>query len=127
MEKHIFGFVIDREIFFDIKNRRLIRISAQHPERSFFVGAVLLSDTLTRLLTYLICECHGNSRITKDEILINVWDKNNLVSSNQKLWQAIRELKIKLSVLGVPNDFIVNVKGAGYFIGNHEIMTLYHD
>lgn len=126
MERNFFGFLINHELLFDARNNRLIRIATAKPERSLIIGTVPLNDTLARLLVYLLSQGSKKKEIAKEDILFNVWDKNNLVSSSQKLWQAIRDIKIKLHAIGVCDEFIINIKGTGYSLNHHEIVKLYH-
>ncbi len=50
--------------------------------------------------------------------MINVWEKNNLRPSAQRLWQVIQTLKSRLSQAGVESALIIRVKCAGYYINN---------
>ncbi|OQV65224.1 hypothetical protein AK51_23425 [Serratia nematodiphila DZ0503SBS1] len=56
-----------------------------------------------------------------------VWDDNSYSSSSQKLWQTIKELRLRLDVIGLPHDFIVNVKGAGYTLNNPVVTPLFYE
>lgn len=127
MNKELFGFIIDNDIQLDIANRRLTRIYTVSAERSVLFGAVLLNDNMVRLLVFLLKNGQNQERkITKDEIFKIVWEENNLTASSQRLWQTIKELRTKLSSIGLPHNFIINVKGAGYSLSNHNIIPLYY-
>ncbi|TNV08968.1 CadC family transcriptional regulator, partial [Buttiauxella sp. B2] len=60
-----------------------------------------------------------------DEILSHVWDKNKLASSSQRLWQVMKELKRKLSLLGITDNLITRVDNSGYYIDFRIVKKLY--
>lgn len=126
MERHLFGFIIDNDIQLDIANKRLVRIKSLAPEKWVHFSAVTLNDAMMRLLVFLL-QHHGNGqKLTKTEILRRVWDENSYSSSSQKLWQTIKELRLRLDVIGLPHDFIINVKGAGYALNNPVVTPLFY-
>jgi DNA-binding response OmpR family regulator len=56
--------------------------------RRLFFSQVQLRSTMACLLEYLLA--HGRERLVSDEeLMINVWEKNNLRPSAQRLWQVI--------------------------------------
>ncbi len=60
---------------------------------------VQLRNTMACLLELL---AHGRERLVSDEeLMINVWEKNNLRPSAQHLWQVIQSLKSRLHRAGV--------------------------
>ncbi|MBK5073681.1 winged helix-turn-helix domain-containing protein [Budviciaceae bacterium CWB-B4] len=125
MERDLFGFLINSDIQVDIDNRRLTKVSSEGTDNVINFGAITLKETMMRLLVYLLT--HANDvAISKDEILVKVWDENNLTSSNQRLSQMIGELQSKLSIIGVPTDFIINVRGVGYKVNGYCIRPLYY-
>lgn len=63
--------------------------------------------------------------MTKDELFKNIWEKNNLSPSSQRLWQVTSKLNKQLTLLGLPDDFIKNIKGMGYIINYDRILPLY--
>ncbi|MBK5144202.1 winged helix-turn-helix domain-containing protein [Budviciaceae bacterium BWR-B9] len=125
MDRDLFGFLINSDIQVDIDNRRLTKVSSEGTDNVISFGAITLKETMMRLLVYLLT--HANDKaISRDEILVKVWDENNLTSSNQRLSQMIGELQSKLSIIGVPTDFITNVRGIGYKINGYYIRPLYY-
>jgi DNA-binding winged helix-turn-helix (wHTH) protein len=59
---------------------------------------------------------HGRERLVSDEeLMINVWEKNNLRPSAQ-LMAGYPDPKISLKPGGVESTLIVRVKCAGYYI-----------
>ncbi len=64
--------------------------------------------------------------MTKDELFKNIWEKNNLSPSSQRLWQVTSRLNKQLALIGLPDDFIKNIKGTGYIISYDKILPLYY-
>lgn len=83
-----------------------------------------LRNTMSNLLTYLLAHAVGN--IVADKTLqIQVWENNGLSCSSQRLWQVMNNLKRKLAVFGLPDDFILRMAGKGYLIPPEKVLTLY--
>lgn len=127
MERNLFGFIIDNDIQLDIANKRLVKINSLSPEKWVHFSAVTLNDAMVRLLVFLLQQHGKGQRLTKTEILKKVWDDNSYSSSSQKLWQTVKELRLRLDALGLPHDFIVNVKGAGYTLNNAIVTPLFYE
>lgn len=125
MTGEIYGFLIDEEILFDINKKRLIRFSDDTELRAVTISVVSLSVNLVRLLTLLLTSEKGVV-VSKNDILNNVWEDNNLSSSSQRLWHAINELRRKLMAMGLSSDFISSVRDSGYFINNHKVTPLFY-
>lgn len=124
MERRIYGFLLDGKIIFDIGNKKIIQYSFDESESPMFFKVVSLNETQSRLLRYLLLNRH-NTVIGKTEIMQRVWDENNFVSSNQRLWQSINSLRKKLSYLGLEDEFISSVHGAGYSINKEKVLALF--
>lgn len=122
MENKLFGFLIDEETLLDITKRRLVRFTDTSSVNSMTIRVVSLNVTMARLLTLLLIT-GSESIISKNDILNNVWEGHNLSSSSQRLWHAINELRKKLSAVGISDDFILNVRDAGYSINNQYRVT----
>lgn len=122
MENKLFGFLIDEETLLDITKRRLVRFTDTSSVNSMTIRVVSLNVTMARLLTLLLIT-GSETIISKDDILNNVWEGHNLSSSSQRLWHAINELRKKLSAVGISDDFILNVRDAGYSINNQYRVT----
>lgn len=118
------GFLIGNEIHFDIQRNRLYRFSVNGSDRNVSFSSVFFNDTMKQLLVYLLEHARGK-KVTKEELLTNIWDANNLSSSTQRLWQVIRKLNKKLMVLGLPCDFIQSTQGSGYIINYPDIIPFY--
>ena len=124
MDYKLYGFLIGNDIHFDIENKQLYRISSNGSEKNIIFGTIFFNDTMLHLLVYMLV--HGrNNHISKDELLEKIWEENKLSPSSQRLWQVLTALNKKLQILGLPEDFIKNVKGSGYIIEHTEIKPLY--
>jgi DNA-binding winged helix-turn-helix (wHTH) protein len=120
MERSLYGFLIDNDIQLDIANRRLVRIYTEKTEKTILFCTVILNDTAMDLLVFLLMH-HGKKKaLSREELL------ENISFSSQHLWQATKELRAKLKLIGLPDSFIVNVKGVGYAINDHVVTPLYY-
>ena len=83
-----------------------------------------LRPTMANLLEYLLA--HAVGEIVPDKTLqIQVWENNGLSCSSQRLWQVMHNLKNKLALVGLPDNFIMRITGKGYMIANEMVMELY--
>ena len=79
---------------------------------------------MANLLEYLLT--HAVGEIVSDKTLqIQVWENNGLSCSSQRLWQVMKNLKNKLALVGLPDNFIIRVTGKGYMIAGEMVMELY--
>ncbi|NBJ36917.1 helix-turn-helix domain-containing protein [Serratia fonticola] len=125
MKYKLFGFLINNDIQLDIANRRLTRIYTTS-DKSVFFATVTLNETMVRLLVCLL-ENARHQEVSKEHIIKSVWDEQDHFSSNQRLWQVIKELKLKLEAIGLPRDFIFAIKGIGYSLSNKVITPLLYE
>ena len=124
MEKFIFGYYIDNDVHFDLKRQILVNVDPI--QRARRRTQVILRDTMFRLFVYLLEHANG-SIINNTALLMEVWDKYGLSSSNQRLWQVVQALKEKLALVGIPSDFIMRIESKGYYVREHMITVLYSD
>ncbi|HGM5492633.1 TPA: transcriptional regulator [Serratia fonticola] len=124
MGYQLYGFLIGDDIQLDIDSGRLFRFSLSWDEKRFSFSAISLNDTMMQLFLYLLNHARGKS-VSRDELFKNIWEKNNLTPSSQRLWQVTSKLNKQLIQLGLPNDFIKNIKGKGYVINHDKILPLY--
>ncbi|PVZ84269.1 hypothetical protein C9426_23520 [Serratia sp. S1B] len=124
MNGEVYGFIINDSIIFNVENRKLICYQDESTDAAFSIKIVSLSETQSRLLSFLLHN-RGEDIIDKDNIMESVWDDFGLSSSSQRLWQLVNDLRKKLSVVGVQNDIIINVHGAGYKIDDSQVLSLY--
>lgn len=127
MQSKLHGFLIEKDIMFDIEKKRLLRFIDDASPGGFIIKVIYLNATLVRLLVLLL-ESRNDIVVSNDDILNNVWESNALSSSNQRLWHGIKELRQKLLAIGLPSDFILSVRGIGYVINsNSKVIPLFSE
>lgn len=122
MDKDLFGYRINQDVYVDIENKTLVNVSkvtSAHVRHS-----ITLRDTMFRLFVFLLGNADGGI-IENEEILTYVWDMYGLSSSNQRLWQVMHALKDKLRRAGLPEDFIMRIESKGYYVREDMITALY--
>ena len=125
MPLQTYGFLIDHCIYIDIKKGCIFRLESVHSTSESPFGFLYLNDTMMSLFSYLLI--HARTQfVTKEEVLKNVWDENNLSSSGTRLWQVFTSLKHKLALLNLPDDLIRYEKRKGFFIEHENILTIYY-
>jgi DNA-binding winged helix-turn-helix (wHTH) protein len=124
-EYQLHGFMIGKEIHFDIDNRRLYRLPSGSSEKHIVFGSIFFNDTMLQLFLYLL-QYGRDHAVSKEELLMNIWKKNDLSPSAQRLWQVMKNLTQKLNLLGLPDDFILNTKGRGYKINYSNVIPIYY-
>lgn len=125
MGYRLYGFMIGDEIHFDISNRRLYRLTGSHTDKSVAFASIYFNETMLRLFLYLLE--HGRKKvIAKEELFEKIWEDNNLSPSTQRLWQVLHNLNNKLNLLGLPDDFIRNIRGHGYIINYQDVVPVYY-
>ena len=113
----LLGYKLADNIFYCLHHREIIALRGTRTQ-------VQLRSTMACLLEYLLA--HGRERLVSDEeLMINVWEKNNLRPSAQRLWQVIQTLKSRLNQAGVESTLIVRVKCAGYYINPACVAEIY--
>lgn len=125
MGYRLYGFMIGDEIHFDISNRRLYRLTGSQADKSIAFASIYFNETMLRLFLYLL-EHGRRTAIGKEELFEKIWEENNLSPSTQRLWQVLNNLNKKLSLLGLPADFIRNIKGRGYMINYQDVIPVYY-
>jgi DNA-binding response OmpR family regulator len=124
-EEKLYGFIINGNVQLDIANRRLSRFYSP-TEKSALFAYVLLNKTMLQLLIYLLENACRNEISSKEDILRHLWDEQEDFSSNQRLWQVMKDLKLKLRAIELPSDFIVSIKGKGYSVKEYSIVALFY-
>lgn len=125
MEIKLCGYLIGKDIYFDLINKRLFRITLTGSEKNIAFCIVNINSTMLHLLLYLLANARTDV-VTKEELLEKIWEENYLTSSTQRLWQVLNGLKEKLQLMGLSEEFIKNIKGKGYVITSNEIFPLYY-
>ncbi|MGL4726906.1 MAG: winged helix-turn-helix domain-containing protein [Scandinavium sp.] len=124
MDYQLHGFIIGREIHFDIHNQRLYRLPSRHADQSIVFVTIGLNKTMLELFLYLMRNARQRP-VSKDELIRKVWEENNLSCSSQRLWQVLNNLSKKLELLGLPENFVIYVKGEGYRITDAQVRPVY--
>lgn len=124
MNYELYGFLIGKDIHFDIENKCLYRLSANGTEKNIIFGTIYFNGTMMNLFLYLLCHAR-QKEVSKDELLKKIWEDHDLSPSTQRLWQVLNGLNKKLNMLGIPDGFIHYVRGKGYVIEYRDITPLY--
>ncbi|MGK3190862.1 winged helix-turn-helix domain-containing protein [Enterobacter soli] len=125
MGYRLYGFMIGDEIHFDIANRRLYRLSGSHADKSIAFASIYFNETMLRLFLYMLINGR-TTPITKEELFEEIWESHNLTPSTQRLWQVLHNFNNKLSLLGLPGNFIQNIRGRGYIINYPDVIPVYY-
>ncbi|HCM1914981.1 TPA: helix-turn-helix domain-containing protein [Salmonella enterica subsp. salamae serovar 28:r:e,n,z15] len=124
MEYQLYGFILNEEIFFDIKAARMFRLPTNKTETVIIFCGVFFNRTMLNLFTYLLVHARKQC-VSRDELLYNIWEKNELSASTQRLCKVINNLNEKLNALGLSEKAIVSVKGHGYILRLDSAQALY--
>lgn len=85
---------------------------------------IRLRKTMACLIEYLFE--HGLERMVSDEeLMVHVWEKNDLRPSSQRLWQVMQNLRRILKDIGIEQEIILRVKTQGYYINSHYVTSVY--
>ncbi|AKZ72385.1 winged helix-turn-helix domain-containing protein [Enterobacter roggenkampii] len=125
MGYRLYGFMIGDDIHFDIANRRLYRLTGSLTDNSIAFASIYFNETMLRLFLYLMINGRKEP-ISKEELFEEIWEAHDLSPSTQRLWQVLHNLKNKLKLLGLNDDFIHNIKGRGYIINNPDVIPVYY-
>ena len=125
MGYRLYGFMIGEEIHFDISNRRLYRLTGSHTEKNIVFASIYFNETMLRLFLYLLINARSQP-VPKEELFEKIWEAHNLSPSAQRLWQVLHNLNNKLGLLGLPRDFILNIRGQGYVINYPDVIPVYY-
>ena len=125
MGYRLYGFMIGAEIHFDISNRRLYRLTGSHTEKNIVFASIYFNETKLRLFLYLLINARSQP-VPKEELFEKIWEAHNLSPSAQRLWQVLHNLNNKLGLLGLPRDFILNIRGQGYVINYPDVIPVYY-
>lgn len=125
MGYRLYGFMIGAEIHFDISNRRLYRLTGSHTEKNIVFASIYFNETMLRLFLYLLINARSQP-VPKEELFEKIWEAHNLSPSAQRLWQVLHNLNNKLGLLGLPRNFILNIRGQGYVINYPDVIPVYY-
>lgn len=113
--KNVYGYLINLSAVYIPARKRIVSVE----ERS-----CTLRHTMSQLLLFLM-QKRDSDIVTDEEILLHVWDKNDLSGTRTRLWQVMRELQRKLYLAGVKKNVFIRIKGKGYLIEPGEVKPLY--
>ncbi|ELW9545335.1 CadC family transcriptional regulator [Klebsiella aerogenes] len=113
----LLGYQIGEDVFYFLKYREIATVSGIRKN-------IRLRKTMACLIEYLFE--HGRERIVSDEeLMVHVWEANNLRPSSQRLWQVMQNLRRILKDIGIANDVILRVKSQGYSINSCYVTGIY--
>ncbi|MDA5483486.1 helix-turn-helix domain-containing protein [Yersinia intermedia] len=119
----VYGILINGVVLVNVRHSILLHFTHGSP-RQCVVETLPLGSTEIRLLVHLLL--HADDTVADyREALTRVWENNDLVPSYKRMSEVVRDLRGKLSLLGLPADFIRTVRGQGYCIEGHVITPLY--
>ncbi len=107
----LLGYQLEDDFFYFLKYREIATVSGNRKN-------IRLRKTMACLIEYLFE--HGLERMVSDEeLMVHVWEKNDLRPSSQRLWQVMQNLRRILKDIGIEQDIILRVKTQGYYINSH--------
>lgn len=113
----LLGYQLEDDVFYFLKYREIATVSGVRKN-------IRLRKTMACLVEYLFE--HGRERIVSDEeLMIHVWEKNDLRPSSQRLWQVMQNLRRILEDIGIEKDIIFRVKSRGYYINSYYVTGVY--
>ncbi|HBY9716916.1 TPA: hypothetical protein MJA52_003900 [Klebsiella aerogenes] len=113
-----FGYRLGDDVYFIISERVLFNIRKKNPSR------LQLRTTMSVLLEFLLKNFQRDF-ISDDEIMTNVWEANALRASSHRLWQVMRELKLKLNEIGLTEDIFYRSGRCGFIVSRDKVEPLY--
>lgn len=113
-----FGYKLGDDVYFFINERVLFNSSKTNLAR------LQLRTTMSSLLEFLLNNSHKDF-ISDDEIMANVWEANSLRASSHRLWQVMRELKIKLNEIGMSDEILYRSRRCGFIVNSNKVEPLY--
>ncbi|WP_275212773.1 winged helix-turn-helix domain-containing protein [Citrobacter freundii] len=94
-------------------------------EKNIVFASIYFNETMLRLFLYLLINARSQP-VPKEELYEKIWEAHNLSPSAQRLWQVLHNLNNKLGLLGLPRDFILNIRGQGYVINYPDVIPIYY-
>ncbi|EGT3573116.1 hypothetical protein F6R83_08955 [Citrobacter amalonaticus] len=105
-------YIINDNIIYNQDSRAITNIKN--------TDVIILSDTTSRLLSFLIK--NGEKVLTRQEILINVWDIYGFKATNSTLTQHISQLRKNFMLTGETAELIITIPRQGFvFTGKIEL------
>ncbi|QIA54328.1 winged helix-turn-helix domain-containing protein [Pantoea agglomerans] len=116
-EVNFIGYLIEGKVVYLHKTKRLICLNGYGED-------IILRKTMSHVLEYLF-ENATVDVVTDSELMENVWDRHGLISSTQRVWQVMSNLKSKLFFLGLSDDVILRVSKKGYLLKSDSVERLF--
>lgn len=123
-----YGFVINNEYIVLNEMRCVVRIISNKKLKFTGSASVSFSKTAMALLSYILeksVKIEEGNIVTREEIIENVLDNIYAYSHAQKLNYLMHEIREKLSIIGLPEDFVVSYRARGVSIRNSSVIALY--
>ncbi|GEC66053.1 hypothetical protein RTE01_06880 [Raoultella terrigena] len=120
----VYGYIIDPGILIDLEGAMLVKYILHKNGKSFVWAMSPLKKGPLSLISFLL----KNSRkgpIAKRVLLQEAFDEAGLCTSQQRLWQIIKELQSCLEQVGAPENLIVNHPRRGVSVEYSYIRRLY--
>lgn len=119
----VYGVLINDVVLVNVHHGILLHFT-HGSARQCTVETLPLGSTEMRLLVHLLL--HADDTVADyRETLMRVWEGHGLVPSYKRMNEVVRDVRGKLSLMGLPADFIRTVRGQGYCIDGHVITPLY--
>lgn len=114
----LYGYVLNDCILIDIENNRAVKI---YYNDFYSCRIVKLNSSTMTLLVYLLNNVES-CYIARDDIMDYLYRKNKC-NSSQRLWQLLKEVKLKMLHLGI-TSFITPSKKGSYSVKKINVRKL---
>lgn len=122
---NLFGFLIEPDIHVDLRNNRVVRIRSDKLGKNFMCAIVTLKEVTMSIFSYLLCHA-GDGVVTRKALMMNVLDEMRYASSSQLLSHELKELRMKLELIGIAAEQIITSKSDGIILSDIEVSPLYY-
>jgi DNA-binding winged helix-turn-helix (wHTH) protein len=114
-----YGFRLSETVIYLSDERLLINYNKECLVR------VQLRQTMANLLLFLLNNADENF-ISDDELMKKVWEENELRASTHRLWQVTRDLRHKLSEVGLENELFSRTGRKGFVVSLKGVSPFFH-
>lgn len=113
-----YGYVLFGHVTYYCDEMLLVNFSKENFKRT------QLRATMANLFCYLLSNA-AMQYIPDDQIMVEVWEKNNLRASSHRLWQVSRDLHYKLISTGINKPLFTRVpRKRGFTVNKDAVETL---
>lgn len=114
----VYGYELFGEVHYYINEMVLLNYRLPNPVR------IKLRSTMANMLNYLLLNSE-RTFISDDEVMLEVWERNNLRASYHRLWQVTRDLNYKIMEAGIVGKLFTRVpRRRGFCINKDAIVFL---